>query len=96
MRLRNEVRLAVLAIAGILLTLLTGANATAQNIVVDATPSHVLNTFSPPHTLGGAIDRLRAGEGAPGREDETHLTKEQVDKNTEMLLSPPVLKEIAR
>ncbi|MGB7438051.1 MAG: discoidin domain-containing protein [Candidatus Acidiferrum sp.] len=68
-------------------------SALAQNVVVDATPSHVLNTFSPPHALGGAIDRLRAGEGAPGRE-ETHLTKEQVDKNTDTLLSDPVLKEI--
>ncbi len=66
----------------------------AQNIVVDATPSHVVNTFSPPHTLGGAIDRLRAGEGAPGRENETRPTKEQVDTNTERLLSGPVLKEI--
>ncbi len=67
--------------------------AEGQNIVVDASPSHVVNTFSPPHALGGAIDRLRAGEGAPGAE-ETHLTKEQVDKNTDMLLSDPVLKEI--
>jgi len=67
--------------------------AVAQNIVVDASQSHVVNTFSPPHALGGAIDRLRAGEGAPGAE-ETHLTKEQVDRNTDMLLSDPVLKEI--
>jgi hypothetical protein len=66
----------------------------AQNIVVDATPSHVVNTFSPPHALGGAIDRLRAGTGAPGSEEGTRLTKEQVDKNTDMLLSEPVLKEI--
>jgi F5/8 type C domain len=65
----------------------------AQNVVVDATPSHVVNTFSPPHALGGAIDRLRAGEGAPGREN-SHPTKEQVDRNTDMLLSDPVLKEI--
>jgi len=67
--------------------------AVAQNIVVDASQSHVVNTFSPPHALGGAIDRLRAGEGAPGAE-ETRLTKEQVDRNTDMLLSDPVLKEI--
>src|SRR5271165_3665258 len=73
--------------------LLAGSNAWAQNVVVDATPSHVVNTFSPPHSLGGAIDRLRAGEGAPGRE-ETRLTKEAVDKNTDTLLSDPVLKEI--
>src|SRR5580704_8554127 len=65
----------------------------AQKIVVDASPSHVVNTFSPPRALGGAIDRLRAGEGAPGQE-ETHLTKVQVDKNTDTLLSDAVLKEI--
>jgi hypothetical protein len=87
---RNE-WLAGLAIALVLLAV--PALARAQNVVVDATPSHVVNTFSPPHALGGAIDRLRAGEGAPGREG-AHLTKEQVDRNTDMLLSEPVLKEI--
>ena len=66
----------------------------AQTIRVDATPSHVVNTFSPPHALGGAIDRLRAGTGAPGSEEGPRLTKEQVDKNTDTLLSEPVLKEI--
>lgn len=35
--------------------------AAAQKVVVDATPSHVVNTFSPPHALGAAIDRLRTG-----------------------------------
>ncbi|HXY24797.1 MAG TPA: discoidin domain-containing protein [Candidatus Acidoferrum sp.] len=74
--------------------LCTAGAVAAQNIVVDATPSHVLNTFSPPHTLGGAIDRLRAGTGAPGNEETTRLTKEQVDKNTDALLSNPVLNEI--
>jgi hypothetical protein len=65
---------------------LLGANGVvAQNIMVDASPSHVVNTFSPPHALGGAIDRLRAGEGAPG-EEETRITKEEVDKNTDTLL----------
>src|SRR5579864_4884774 len=37
--------------------LLTATLVVAQNIVVDVTPSHVVNTFSPPHALGGAIDR---------------------------------------
>jgi hypothetical protein len=32
-----------------------------QNIVVDATPSHVANSFSPLRTLGAGIDRLRGG-----------------------------------
>ena len=31
----------------------------AQKVVVDA--DHVVNTFSPPHALGAAIDRLRTG-----------------------------------
>jgi hypothetical protein len=35
--------------------------AEAQKVVVDAAPSHVVNTFSPPHALGAAIDRLRTG-----------------------------------
>jgi hypothetical protein len=73
--------------------LLMAMSVSAQSVVVDATPSHAVNTFSPPHALGGAIDRLRAGEGGPGRES-TPATKEQVDQNTESLLSPPVLKEI--
>jgi hypothetical protein len=75
-------------------TLFAPRGVSAQNIVVDAAPSHVVNTFSPPHTLGGAIDRLRAGTGAPGSEEGPRPTKEQVDRNTDMLLSEPVLKEI--
>jgi hypothetical protein len=33
----------------------------AQKVTVDADPAHVANTFSPPHSLGAAIDRLRTG-----------------------------------
>jgi len=33
----------------------------AQSVIVDAAPSHLVNTFSPPHSLGAAIDRLRTG-----------------------------------
>jgi hypothetical protein len=73
--------------------LLVSSGAGAQNIVVDVTPSHVVNTFSPPHALGGAIDRLRSGDSAPGQE-RAQPTKERVDRNTDMLLSDPVLKEI--
>ncbi len=43
------------------IALVAGNHATAQKVVVDTTPSHVLNTFSPPHALGAAIDRLRTG-----------------------------------
>ena len=68
---------------GIFLSL-TGA-ASTQNIVVDAAPSHVVNSFSPPRALGGAIDRLGVNSG---------YTKEQNEKNTERLLTDPVLKEL--
>jgi hypothetical protein len=63
---------------------LAGA-ASAQNIVVDAAPSHVVNTFSPLRALGGAIDRLGLNGGR---------TKEENEKNTERLLTDPVLKEL--
>jgi hypothetical protein len=45
--------------------LLAARGTAAQDVVVDAAPEHVVNTFSPPHALGGAIDRLRACTGAP-------------------------------
>src|ERR1700683_1234386 len=64
-----------------------------NTVVVDATPSHVVNTFSPPHALGGAIDRLRAGTGAPGPEGRI-LSKQEIDQNTDTLLRDPMLKEI--
>jgi hypothetical protein len=51
-------------------------NADAQGIVVDAAPSHVVNSFSPPRALGGAIDRLRGGG-----------TRADNEKNTERLLT---------
>jgi hypothetical protein len=35
--------------------------AVAQKVVVDSTPSHVANTFSPVRSLGAAIDRLKTG-----------------------------------
>ena len=37
----------------------------AQKVVVDATPSHMVNAFSPIRALGAGVDRLRSGEGAP-------------------------------
>jgi hypothetical protein len=55
----------------------------AQNIVVDAAPSHAVNTFSPFRALGGAIDRLRGGN-----------TREENEQHTERLLTGPVLKEL--
>jgi len=46
--------------AAILLVVLSLPMA-AQKVTVDADPAHVANTFSPPHALGAAIDRLRTG-----------------------------------
>src|SRR5260221_6942679 len=36
-------------------------NAPPQNVVVDATPSHAVSSFSPFRSLGAGIDRLRGG-----------------------------------
>ncbi len=58
-------------------------SASAQNIIVDAAPSHAVNTFSPFRALGGSIDRLRGGD-----------TQEENEKHTERLLTDPVLKEL--
>ena len=57
--------------------------ASSQTVVGDATPSHVVNSFSPFRALGGAIDRLRGG-----------VTKEDNEKHTERLLTGPALKEL--
>ena len=32
-----------------------------QNVIVDATPSHAVSSFSPFRSLGAGIDRLRGG-----------------------------------
>ncbi|HEX3684011.1 MAG TPA: discoidin domain-containing protein [Bryobacteraceae bacterium] len=69
-------------LAAYFLSLLAGA-ASGQSVVVDAEPSHIVNSFSPVRSLGGAIDRLRGG---PTREDN--------EKHTERLLTNPVLKEM--
>ena len=57
--------------------------AAAQHIVVDAAQSHAVNSFRPPRALGGSIDRLRGGD-----------TKQENEKNTERMLTDPVLKEM--
>jgi len=66
-------------------------SAMAQTVVVDATPSHAVNAFSPIRALGAGVDRLRAGEGAPEM-DRGSITKEEVEQNTDKLLSGPILK----
>jgi hypothetical protein len=68
-------------VTGVLLSLAQGAG--VQDIVVDAAPSHAINTFSPARALGGAIDRLRGGN-----------TKEENEKHTERLLSGTALQEL--
>ena len=55
----------------------------AQDIVVDAAPSHAVNSFSPPRALGGAFDRQRGGK-----------TQEEIEKHTQWVLSGPALKEL--
>jgi hypothetical protein len=55
--------------------------ASGQTIVVDT--SRAINSFSPPMAFGGAIDRLRGG-----------ATREDNERNTERLLTNPVLKEM--
>ena len=67
--------------AGIFLWLAVAAR--AQHIVVDAAPSHAVNSFSPFRALGGAIDRLRGGN-----------TRVENEKHTERVLTDPVLKEL--
>ena len=66
---------------GVLL-LLSGA-ASGQNVVVDAAPSHAVNSFSPVSSFGGAIDRQRGGS-----------TKEENEKHTERLLTGRPLLEL--
>jgi hypothetical protein len=65
----------------------------AQTVVVDATPSHLVNEFSPIRALGAGVDRLRSGEGAPEM-DRRSITKEEVESNTDQLLSGRILKAI--
>src|SRR5262249_17864319 len=55
----KQLRLLVVFLSGI--ALCNTIPAAAQKITVDVTPSHIANTFSPPHALGAAIDRLRTG-----------------------------------
>ena len=43
------------------LVLVLSSSVVAQKVTVDADPAQVANTFSPPHALGAAIDRLRTG-----------------------------------
>ncbi len=86
---RTRFELAVISAGG--LALFACATVLAQKVIVDATPSHVVNAFSPIRALGAGVDRLRAGEGAPEL-DRRNVTKEEVEQNTDKLLSGQILK----
>jgi hypothetical protein len=47
-----------LAVLALFLAPGVGRNAIAQELVVDAVPSHVVNTFSPVRALGTSVDRM--------------------------------------
>src|SRR6201988_1060724 len=58
--LRLEKRyLPVLTVATVVMAL--SLSLAAQKVTVDSDPAHVANTYSPVHSLGAAIDRLRTG-----------------------------------
>src|ERR1043165_8059292 len=81
--------------AGIYLAI--AAVGAGQNIIVDATPSHVANSFSPFRALGAAIDRLRAPGGGRGAANPTaprKATREEIEKHVETILGGQPLKEI--
>ncbi len=50
-----------ISVAVLIFTAFAAGVAAAQKVVVDADPAHVANTYSPVHSLGAAIDRLRTG-----------------------------------
>src|SRR5579862_8642768 len=66
----------------------------AQNIEVDAAPSHVANSFSPSSALGAAVDRLRAPGGGGRGAAAVPITKEATVKHVETILSGQPLTEI--
>lgn len=57
-RFNGAIRMAKLAFAFLTLFQLAGRFAFPQTVVVDAAPSHVVNTFSPLYALGSTVDRI--------------------------------------
>jgi len=51
----------MIPVRSLLLLLATAALSIAQNLIVDATPSHEANSFSPIRALGAGVDRIRVG-----------------------------------
>src|ERR1700739_2013155 len=60
----GSLRTARLLLPMVILWLLPGL-AGAQTIRVDATPSHVVNSFSPPYALGATVDRVPSNATDP-------------------------------
>jgi len=58
----------------VLLSILCSTPATAQTVVVDATPSHVANKFSPLYALGSTVDRV------PSNATDVFFRPDQVQK----------------
>src|SRR6266478_147482 len=54
-----------------------GNVARAQTITVDATPSHVVNKFSPPYALGTTVDRV------PSNATDTFFAPDQLKQTLE-------------
>ena len=50
------------------------ANAAAQLVTVDATPSHVVNKFSPLYALGSTVDRV------PSNATDVFFRRDQIQK----------------
>jgi F5/8 type C domain len=68
-------RLAAAALAflvPLILALLVPRSATGQTIRVDATPTHVVNSFSPPYALGSTVDRV------PSNATDTFFRPDQI------------------
>jgi hypothetical protein len=70
MRKSEQIIPAILFIA----VLLSGAAATSQTVTVDATPSHVVNRFSPLYALGSTVDRV------PSNATDVFFRPDQIEK----------------
>jgi hypothetical protein len=62
----------VLVVMGLVLIWFLTLNAVAQTVLVDATPSHVANTFSPMQALGTTVDRI------PSNTTDTFFRPDQI------------------
>src|SRR6201997_745706 len=68
---RSERKLSALILSNVLLVCL---HAAAQTVTVDATPSHVVNRFSPLYALGSTVDRV------PSNATDVFFRPDQIEK----------------